>query len=114
MTAHSHLPPSFEELEPFVEYWAAEDFHARIARRFSSDIAQARRFYDAVAPRAADILRYLEQFPLLDLPPDAKRLYQLLMTLAHVTVSIEHHGALSSPGTIYNPAVRLLNGPMPL
>ncbi|BAI98770.1 hypothetical protein Sj15T_38380 [Sphingobium sp. TA15] len=113
MNGPSALPRGFEDLEPFVEQWALEDFQARNEHRFAAGMAQVQAFYDAVAPRAPAILDHLDPLPLDALSPDEKRLYQLLMAVAHCALSVEFHGQLAPPNSTYNPAVRIVKGPSP-
>lgn len=107
------LPAPFADLEPFVADWARDDFQQRNHQRFTAGMDSVRTFYEALAPRADEIMTCLEGFPLEDVPADAANLYKLLMALAHVTLSVEHHGQLAPPGTEFNPAVRVIDGPSP-
>lgn len=94
------LPQGFEKLEGFVAYWAGETNDVRWDRRARATMPEIRRFYEAMRVRAEDALRYLEKFPIGDMPEDATRLFRLLLSLAHASMAVEMHRqprAVSSP-----------------
>ncbi|KEQ52031.1 hypothetical protein [Sphingobium chlorophenolicum] len=107
------LPDGFADLLPFVAQWAKDDVQERHRQRFAAGMDGVQAFYDALAPRATDMMAYLDTVPLDDMPEEAANLYKLLMALAHVTLSVEHHGELAPPGTAFNPAVQIVRGPAP-
>jgi len=82
------LPAEFADLEPFVE-WALPSESERYAKRLASTMDELRRFYDAAFPRLADAAKYLDTFPLHDLPDDATRLLHLCYSLINVSFPIE-------------------------
>ena len=83
------LPEAFHDLEPFIDTWAVQTMAARHQRRLSSTAQERQGFYDAITPRLEDILNYLNDFPLDDLPEDALTLMQLLLSSVEVSLSIE-------------------------
>jgi hypothetical protein len=80
----THFPEQFATLEPFAA-WALPTERERYDRRVACTMAELQEFYDATFPQLEAMLRYLDQLPLQDLPPDAERL--LYLSLALVTVS---------------------------
>lgn len=46
------LPEGFEDLEPFVAYWAVAGQNERRHQRCDTTIEEIKRFYDAMLPRA--------------------------------------------------------------
>lgn len=88
----AQLPEGFQALEPWVAEWVLPDAVARMARRQSSDIADLRRFYDAVLPLGEAALEYLRQFQLGEMPPAAERLLKLMLSLAEVAPAVEWYG----------------------
>ena len=63
------LPAGFEELEPFVSYWARKTNDERWDQRSRSPMPDIQSFYDAMLARAEDAIAYLDQHPLgNDLP----------------------------------------------
>jgi len=83
------LPPEFSDLEPLVQDWCFDGEPQRYAKRLASTMDEIQRFYDAVMPRAEDAIRYLEKFPLDELPEDALRLLQLLYSLIVMSFPVE-------------------------
>jgi hypothetical protein len=45
--------------------------------------------YNALLPRIGDILAYLDQFSLQEMPQDARRLMFLALSLAEVSIAVE-------------------------
>jgi hypothetical protein len=85
----SLLPSEFSDLEPWVEDWCFDGEPQRYAKRLASTMDEIQGFYDAVMPRAEDAIRYLEKFPLDDLPEDALRLLRLLYSLIVMSFPVE-------------------------
>jgi len=83
------LPAEFSDLERFVEDWCLDSEPERYAKRLASTMDEIQEFYDAVMPRAEDAIRYLEKFPLSDLPEDAFRLLKLLYSLILMSFPVE-------------------------
>jgi hypothetical protein len=83
------LPPEFSDLEPWVEGWCLDSEPERYAKRLSTSMDEIQAFYDAVFPRAEAAIRYLEKFPLDDLPDDAQRLLRLLYSLILMSFPVE-------------------------
>jgi hypothetical protein len=83
------LPPEFSDLERFVAGWCLDGEPQRYAKRLASTMDEIQEFYDAVMPRAEEAIRYLEKFPLDDLPEDASRLLKLLYSLIVMSFPVE-------------------------
>jgi hypothetical protein len=83
------LPPAFSDLEPWVAEWCLDSEPERYAKRLNSSMEEIQAFYDAVFPRAEEAIRYLEGFPLDDLPEDAFRLLKLLYSLILMSFPVE-------------------------
>ena len=83
------LPPEFSDLEPFAKTWCLASEPARYAKRLSSTMEEMQAFYDAIFPRTEEAIVYLDNFPLHDLPDDARRLLQLLYSLVMVSFPVE-------------------------
>jgi hypothetical protein len=83
------LPAEFADLEPFAPAWCLATEPERWERRLASTMADMQAFYDATFPRAEHALDYLDPFTLADMPEDARRLLQLLYSLALVSYAIE-------------------------
>ena len=83
------LPAEFSDLEPFVADWCLDSEPQRYAKRLSSTMDEIQEFYDAIFPRAEEAIRYLEKFPLDDLPETAFRLLKLLYSLILMSFPVE-------------------------
>lgn len=84
------LPAGFDDLEPFVEYWARETQTERLYQRLAAKMPKIRAFYDAITPRLKAILDHLDQYPLdAELPADAQRLNLLAMAAAQIAPAVE-------------------------
>ena len=83
------LPPEFSYLEPFAEEWCLASEPERYAKRLASTMDEMQAFYDALFPRAQEVIAYLEKFPLHELPEDAQRLLHLLYSLIIVSFPVE-------------------------
>jgi hypothetical protein len=76
------LPEGFDKLAPFVADWALPDERARFLKLHASTFEELRAFYEAMLPQLEAALQHLEQYPVDDLPPEAKTLYHLAITFA--------------------------------
>ncbi|MFW2828724.1 hypothetical protein [Sphingomonas sp. ID0503] len=109
----TRLPDGFEELEPFVGKWAAENTERRIQIRSESTMEDIQAFYDAMTERAAEAMNHVAKFPLHDLPPQEATLSKLLLALASAATAIEIHGQPVAPGAVYPNSIRLVRGTAP-
>lgn len=83
------LPPRFEELEPYAPTWCLETESLRWAQRLASSMDELQQFYDAVFPRAEEAIAYCDEFPIDQMPEDAERLLQLVLSLLMVSFAVE-------------------------
>ncbi|MGQ0700621.1 MAG: hypothetical protein ACT4PZ_20565 [Panacagrimonas sp.] len=113
MQDQTSLPPGYEELEPFVEYWAGATNDIRWDRRSRAAMLEIRRYYDAMLPRADEALSYLEQFPLGDMPADATRLLRLLLSLPHAAMAVEFHRQPRAASSPFPHGMHIQPGPWP-
>lgn len=93
------LPEPFRDLEPFTE-WAIPTMEARIKKRLSVELEEARAFYDAIIGSIDEILDYLNQYQLNELPDDAKTLFYMTLSLAEISTSVEYYGEMRVPKAI--------------
>ena len=82
------LPPAFADLEPLAAAWSLATEEQRYARRAASSMDEIRAFHDAMMPRIAAILDYLDGFALDACPAEARRLLFLALSLAQIAPSI--------------------------
>ena len=86
---HARLPPEFAQLEPYAATWCLATEPERWAQRLRSSMEEMRAFYDAFFPRAEEAIAYCERFPLDNMPLEAERLLQLLLSLLMVSYAVE-------------------------
>lgn len=83
------LPEAFADLEPYVDEWALTCERDRFMRLHSATIDELRAFYDAMLPRLEQVLQYLNQWKIGELPPQALTLYDLALTFAETAHPID-------------------------
>jgi len=86
------LPAGFEALTPYVEAWAIHGGDARKRRRIASTPEERADFYGAALPLMKDALAHLDGFDLQAMPDPERRLLDLMLTLAHISLAIEKQG----------------------
>src|SRR5258708_2872737 len=82
------LPHGFSDLEIFAEL-ALPTSTERNRKRRGSSMDEINAFYSAMLPKLEEILAYLDQFSLQEMPQDARRLLYLSLSLAEVTIAVE-------------------------
>ena len=98
MTERYHLPSRFAELEHLAQQWALPAENRRSAKRWSASREEFLELYDAMVPRINEILAYLDQFPLEEMPEDATLLFHLALALAEAAPHVEFYkGAAKVP-----------------
>lgn len=94
----SVLPKQFSELEGFVEKWALGTENQRQQARISSTTEELQKFYDAILPKAKDILNFLDEHPYGQLPESYQPLYWIALSLAEIAPHVElYDGATGVP-----------------
>ena len=83
------LPAAFSDLEPFAATWCLATESERYDRRMASSMEEMQAFYDVFFPRVNEAVDYCDQFPLDDLPDDARRLLELVHSLVMVSMAVE-------------------------
>ncbi|WP_280268851.1 hypothetical protein [Nocardia wallacei] len=83
------LPAEFADLEPFAETWCLASESERYARRLASSMDDMQRFYDAITPRAEEVIAYCDKFALDDLPDQVQNLLYLLYSMINVSFPVE-------------------------
>ncbi len=87
----ARLPEQFRDLEQWMA-WSLETEGERSDHRQASAMEDITAFYEAMLARMDEVLPYLEQFNLEDLPDDARRLFYLTLSLAEVAPAVEQFG----------------------
>jgi hypothetical protein len=83
------LPEGFTDLEPWVAEWALPTEEQRYHRLLAQSIDQVRAFYDAMLPRAPQVIEYLSRFPLDGIAGSDRVLHDLLLTFVETAHPIE-------------------------
>lgn len=83
------LPAGFAVLEPFVGEWAIDGSAARAARRDASTRQEREAFYAAGSDLVGPALDYLDSRGLDGLDPADRRLMNLMLSMAHVSLAAE-------------------------
>ena len=86
------LPPTFSDLEAFVKPWGVATMRERLNLRISSSGEERVQFYQAMVPRLTEIMVHLDQYTLKEMPDDASRLLQLMLSLAEISLTEEVNG----------------------
>jgi hypothetical protein len=94
------LPAAFTDLDPFVKHWALPRESERNNKRISSSMDDLQRFYDAMLPRIGEAAKYLDQFPLDEMPADALRLLHLSLSLMEISMAVEVLGQPNMPDSV--------------
>ncbi len=76
------LPKNFETLEPFVNLWALDSELQRSQRRWSASEQEFQGFYNAMMPVLDEVLEYIDQYELGNIPDEALALYHLALAFA--------------------------------
>jgi hypothetical protein len=92
------LPDGFRDLEHFAPLWALATQNERERRRRASLESERKEFYDAVVPRLASIIEYLDRFALDAMPEDTRRLLHLTLSIAEIAPTVElYKGSATVP-----------------
>jgi hypothetical protein len=83
------FPAQFADLEPIAAPWALASYNDRYAKRLSSSMDELRAFYDAVFPRAREMLAYCDGFNIKEPPDEVKALLNVLYSLVAVSFPVE-------------------------
>jgi hypothetical protein len=86
------LPEGYQGLERFVAKWAKPTMVERARLRFDSTAEERAEFSKIVLPFADGALTFLNGFPLEQLPDDALRLFQLMLSFAQMMPAVEVQG----------------------
>ena len=90
------LPAGFEDFQPFID-WALPTQSARSAKKMASRFEELVALYELGMRdgRLGAALGHCDQFPLAELPDDARRLFQITLSMAEVRPQVELYGEVS-------------------
>jgi hypothetical protein len=90
------LPEQFKDLEPYTE-WALPTMTARLEKRLASSYESVKAYYDVMLPRIEEILGYLNQFPLNDMPEAEQNLMNMALAFADAISCVEYYRSTRIP-----------------
>lgn len=76
--------PDFSELDHYVSVWGLATIEERIARRATSTIEEMQEFHNALVQRLNEIIKFLNQFPLDEIPTEYLPLKYTVLSLLQV------------------------------
>ncbi|MBF6567777.1 MAG: hypothetical protein IVW54_02745 [Candidatus Binataceae bacterium] len=82
------LPADFAQLGKFVN-WALPTQGERRVKRLTSTMPEIEEFYAAILPEMERIATYLDQYPMHEMPDDAKLLLYLTYAFMAVAPAVE-------------------------
>lgn len=78
------ITPDFTGLQPFIDHWGLESAHERIRNRSEANLSELQEFYDAIIPRLDEIIEFLNQFPVNEIPDQYKPLAYTALAICEV------------------------------
>ena len=81
--------PDFSGLESFIAAWGLEHWEDRAAKRAETPLGELRAFHQAMVPRLEEIIAFLNQWPLEDIPFEHRPLSWAALAVCEVDASVE-------------------------
>lgn len=78
------MTDEFLTLAPFVEKWGLPSFEERVQVRMTSSIEELDSFYATMAPYLDRIIKFLDQWPLDDIPAEHRPLAYATLALCEI------------------------------
>ena len=75
---------NFSGLQSFAEQWGLENAEARLKQRANAEFSELKEFYDAVSPQLDEIIQYLNQYPVDEIPDADKPLAYMALALCEL------------------------------
>ena len=82
------ITPDFSELNSFIDIWGLDSAHSRLLKRATADLSELNTFYEAVSLRLDEIIEFLNQFPIDDIPDEFKPLSYMTLAICEVDDAI--------------------------
>ena len=80
--------PDFSDLSGFIDKWGLETAHERLQKRSATDLPELKAFYDAVTPRLEEMIVFLNQFPVDEIPEQFKPIAYMALAICEVDDAI--------------------------
>lgn len=84
--------PDLSGLEAEIAAWGLPTTEDRLEKRLSSSMDEIRRFYDAMLPRLPEIIEYLNQFSLQDIPAQDWPMARATLAMCEVDNAVNKWG----------------------
>ena len=89
--------PDFSELDPFAQEWGLATTHERLVKRLASTFDELTTFHAAMTPRLDEIIQFLNQFPMTDIPEPYQPLASMALAMCEVDDAVSKWGSPTSP-----------------
>lgn len=93
------LAKRFAAIEEKWGEWIIDNEQARVRLRYAKPREELVAFHDDIYPQVKEFVEYIGQYPVDNLPADAKNLWWLLSSYIGIAVAVEMYGTLDAiPG----------------
>lgn len=89
--------PDFSELESHVREWGLPTTRDRVVKRMNSSFEELEAFHAAMIPRLEEIIQFLNEFPLDEIPGEHLPLAWTALAMCEVDDAVSKWGAPTSP-----------------
>ena len=76
--------PDFSKLSPFIAEWGLPHSAERVARRAGGSMKEIRDFHEAMLPRLEEVINYLNNFPVSEIPTDDMALAYAALAMCEI------------------------------
>lgn len=76
--------PDFSELEALIRDWNFDTVAGRIKKRTESTLDEMQKFHDVMLPRLEEIIKFLNRFPVGEIPEEYQALKNAALCMLHV------------------------------
>ena len=80
--------PDFSDLSGFIGTWGLETAPERLNNRSTANLSEMQAFYDAVTPRLEEIIEFLNQFPVNEIPEEFRPIANMALAVCEVDDAI--------------------------
>lgn len=87
----------FPELAPFVAKWGRPTLMERVHVRCESTFEELKAFHDAMLPRLEEVIAFLDQWPLSDIPERWLPLSYAALAMCEIDNSVNRWGRVLLP-----------------
>ena len=92
--------PDFRHLKGYIELWGLPTREARLEKRLVSSFQELKDFYDAVSPHLDEIIDFLNQWPLDEIPTEHRSLANTALMLCEADNPVTKWGSTTLTGGV--------------